>query len=69
MVPLLTPGPEHVAGEPAAVVAEAAAVVADAPAVVAVDDDFLLLLQAAPLIAAMAATMTSAGFPRRKNMF
>src|SRR5579862_6117699 len=69
MVPLLTPGPLHVAGDPPAVVAEPPAVVALAAAVVAlaaavvVDDLLLLLLQAARTAAAAAQT-TSTGLPR-----
>src|SRR5579864_3429359 len=70
MVPLLTPGPVQVAGDPAAVVAVPAAVVAvpaavvaDAAAVVAVDDD-LLLLHAAAIAAATVAT-TNRDLPRR----
>src|ERR1700736_3510575 len=74
MVPLLTPGPVHVAAEPAAVVADPAAVVAEPAAVVAAPAavvaggvDLLLLLHApAPMAATAAKTTRDLA---RRNMF
>src|SRR5579864_8119201 len=67
IVPLLMPGPVHVAAEPPAVVAEPAAVVADAAAVVAGGVAFLLLLHAPTPMAATAAKTTRD--LARRNMF
>jgi hypothetical protein len=65
MVPLLIPGPVHVAGDPAAAVVADAAPVAPVGAAVVLDDLLLLLLHAPAMPATTTVATVSRDLPRR----